>query len=357
MTKLRVLFFVLAASLSLATAHGADKLILDNGDSIQGEYISNENGIITFKSPVLGVITVPADKAEVQSPTEVSEEVDGPAIPGEGEQLADAAAGEEPAPDAEAEPAPKTEEQIQAEEQAERFDQLISEWKESFQSIIPDGWSGKINVGFTYTNSASTTTSLITGFNAKKDAAPHHYELSAFYQFGDTVSAAGVKTINTDKYGGGFNYKYDLSDDWFLTSTTSYLHDQVKGIKNQATEQIGVGYRIINEDDMKLSVNGGMAGQYNYVGGVSQKWYYYVTAGDNFEYHFNKYFRVEQNFNVRLDPSETDQYQFYFNVAGVAKLTDWIEASLSYNYNYDNTVSAGSSKGEENIIFALGVPF
>jgi putative salt-induced outer membrane protein YdiY len=328
MTKLRVLFFVLAASLSFATAHGADKLILDNGDSIRGEYISNENGIITFKSPILGVITVPADKAEVQSPTEVSEEVDGPAIPSAGEQLADAASSEEPDPNAQAEPAPKTQEQIEAEEQAEYFDQLISEWKDSFQSIIPDGWSGNINVGFTYTNAASTTTSLVTGFKAKKD-----------------------------KYGGGFNYKYDLSDDWFVTSTTSYLHDQVKGIKNQATEQIGVGYRIINDDDMKLSVNGGMAGQYNYVGGVSQKWYYYVTAGDSFEYHFNKYFRVEQNFNIRVDPNETDQYQYYFNIAGIAKLTDWIEASLSYNYNYDNTVSAGASKGEENIVFALGVPF
>ncbi|MGE9292565.1 MAG: DUF481 domain-containing protein, partial [Puniceicoccales bacterium] len=273
-----------------------------------------------------------------------------------GEQLADAASGTPPAPDAEAEPT-KTAEQIAAEKQAEYYDKLFAEWKETFQSIIPEGWSGKINIGYTYTDSDSTTTSLITGFKAKKDSGKNHYEMAAFYEFGDTVNSNGVKTVNTDKYGGGFNYKYDLSEVWFITSTSSYLHDQVKEINNQATEQVGVGYRIFNDDDMKLSVNGGMALQYNNVSGVSQKWYYYMTLGNDFEYHFNKYFRAEQNFNVRLDPSETSQYQIYFRVAGIAKLTDWVEASLSYNYSYDSTVGVGSTKDEQRIIFALGIPF
>ncbi len=357
MTKLRVLLFLLFPMLGAGSVQAADTLVLKNGDTIQGTFVSQENGVITFQSPILGTLTVPEDQAEVQSPGEESEEVAGPQIPSEGEQLADAAAGTTPSPDDTAEPEPKTEEEKKAEDQAEYFDKLFAEWKATFQTIVPEGWSGKINIGYTYTESSSTTTSLVTGFKAKKDSAPHHYELGAFYEFGDTVNASGNKTTNTDKYGAGFNYKYDLSEDWFITSTTSYLHDQVKDIDHQATEQVGVGYRIFNDDDLKLSVNSGVAGQYNEVQGTSQLWYYYLTIGNNFEYHFNKYFRVEQNFNARLDPSDTSQYQYYFNVAGIAKLTDWVEASLSYNYNYDNTVGPGANKAEEKIIFALGIPF
>ena len=357
MTKLRVLLFLFLPLIVMGSAQAADTLVLKNGDTIQGQYISNQNGVITFNSPILGTITISDQLAEVQSPQESTEEVDGPQIPGAGEQMADADAGTAPSPNAEATPEGKTEEQKKAEEQAEYFDSLIAEWKDSFQSIIPEGWGGRINIGFTYTDSDSTTTSLVTGFKAKKDSAPNHYELSAFYEFKDTVNSNGSKTVNTDKYGGAFNYKYDLSEDWFITSTSSYLHDQVKEIKNQATEQVGVGYRIINEDNMKLSVNGGGALQYNNVAGVSQKWYYYMTAGNDFEYHFNKYFRVEQNFNARVDPSEISQYQLYFNIAGIAKLTEWIDASLSYNYTYDSTVGVGSTKDEQQIIFALGIPF
>ncbi|MBC2594451.1 DUF481 domain-containing protein [Ruficoccus amylovorans] len=356
MTKLRELIFLLTIALSTGTLSAADVLVLQNGDTIKGEFVSQANGIITFKSPILGTIQIPDSLAEVQSAPEVDEEVAGPAIPSAAEQQADAASGTTPAGNDEAEPT-KTPEQIAAEAQAERFDKMIAEWKATFQSIIPEGWTGRINIGYTYTDSDSTTTSLITGFKAKKSSGRNHYEMAGFYEFGDTKDSNGVKTVNTDKYGGGFNYKYDLSERWFLTSTSSYLHDQVKEIKNQATEQVGLGYRIINEDDMKLNVNGGGALQYNNVAGVSQKWYYYMTLGNDFEYHFNKYFRVEQNFNIRLDPSETSQYQIYFNAAGIAKLTEWIEASLSYNYIYDSTVGVGTQKDEQRIIFALGVPF
>ncbi len=339
----------LALALSASTL-AADTLVFKNGDRLTGSLVSQENGVITFSSPVLGTLQVAEADAEVQTPENVSEEVAGPTMPSEGTQMADAAGAPETVESGETETAA-------AEQQAEDWDARIAEWKEAFQSVIPEGWHGKFTVGYTYTNSNSRKTAFVTKFNAKLDDDIHHYGIRGFYEFGDTVNANGVKSVDTDKYGGGFNYKWDFEEDWFFTSDTSYLKDQVRDIEDQATETLGVGYRIINDEDMKLNITGGMSGQYNNVVGENQKWFYYVTAGNEFEYHFNKYFRVEQNAYIRMDPSDTNNYQYNFYLGGVVKLTEWIEASLSYNANYDNIVGPGTKKLEENIIFALGVPF
>ncbi|MEM8549758.1 MAG: DUF481 domain-containing protein, partial [Verrucomicrobiota bacterium] len=156
---------------------------------------------------------------------------------------------------------------------------------------------------------------------------------------------------------GGFRYEYDFAEDWFFFSDSSYLQDRVKAIRDQGTQTLGVGYRIYNEEDLKLSVNAGGSGQYNSVVGTSKKWFYYASVGNEFEYHFNDFFRVEQSANFRIDPSDTDAYQWYFYLAGVAKLTDWIEASLSYNLDYDSTVGPGSQQLEERILASIGIPF
>ena len=312
--------------------------------------MSQENGVITFSSPMLGTLQIPEADAEVQTQQEASEEVSGPAIPTEATQMADAGGAPETVSESDSETA-------KAEQQAEDWDAKIAEWKKAFETIIPEGWHGKISLGYTYTNSNSRKTAFVTKFNAKMDDDVHHYGIRAFYEFGDTVNSNGVKSVDTDKYGGGFNYKWDFEKDWFLTSDTSYLKDQVRDIQDQLTETVGVGYRIFNEEDLKLSVTAGISGQYNDVAGTAQKWYYYGTAGNSFEYHFNKYFRVEQNAYIRMDPSDTNNYQYNFYLGGIVKLTEWIEASLSYNANYDNIVGPGTKKLEENIIFALGVPF
>lgn len=349
MTMLR-LTSCLAILLACLTVQAADKLVFKNGDVLSGTLVSQKDGTITFDSAILGVIKISEEEAEVQTPAEVQEEVDGPPEPGTGQDLA-AAAGGPAAPETDGDTT------AAAEEQADEFDAMIAEWRETFESVIPDGWTGKIDVGFTYTNSNSRKTAFVTGFKAKKESPPHHYSLNGFYEFGDTVAQDGTKSIDTDKYGGGFNYKYDFAEDWFFFSDTTYLKDQVKDIKDQATETVGVGYRIFNEEDLKLNVNLGGAIQYNNVAGQSEKWFGYVVAGNDFQYIFNKYIRVEQNAYIRMDPADTNNYQYKFYLAGIAKLTDWIEASLSYNIDYDNIVGPGSKKLEEQIIFALGIPF
>ncbi|MEM9226979.1 MAG: DUF481 domain-containing protein [Verrucomicrobiota bacterium] len=346
-------YLTVALCLSAVTNLYADVLIFNNGDRLSGTLISEEDGVITFASTSLGQIQVSTKRASVQTAAEVKAEVDGPVMPGEGEQLA-AAEGAPQVPEANDEQADTT---AQAEEEANLFDQMISEWKETFESIIPEGWSGKIDFGYAYTNTNTRKQELVAKFKAEMKDGDHGYSLRGFYEFGDTVAQNGTKSVDTDKFGGGFRYEYDFAEDWFFFSDSDYLQDRVKAIRDQATQTLGVGYRIYNEDDLKLSVNFGGAGQYKSVVGDSKKWFYYGSVGNDFEYHFNGFFRIEQSANFRIDPSDTNAYQWYFYLAGVATLTDWIEASLSYNLDYDNTVGPGSNQLEERILASIGIPF
>lgn len=328
----------------------ADTLKLANGDTLTGSLVSSNGEQIVFKSDILGEITVPADKAEIVTPP-VSQDV-----PTASEAMADVNSGlasdegEVSAPAA-------TPEEKQAEEDKNAFDKGVLKAKSYVDYIVPEGWSGKLKFGVSYVDTKTTSQAWAASLDAKKDAGKNHYGVYAFYNFTSQVDQNAVQSKTLDKWGGGFTYSRDLSERWFLQSDTDYLRDLVKDINHQVTETVSLGYKVVNEEDFTFSILPGVAGQYIDAQGFNKHWIFYGTLGDELMYRFNQTFRVEQDAGIRLSPENTSDYQVYFNAAFIAKLTDWIDASLNYQYTYDTTVGPGGVKGEQQIIFALGVPF
>lgn len=331
------------ASIALCAVASADVLVLSNGDRITGSVVSVEDGVITFQSDLLGVLTVPQDKAtiETQPPPVTPEE-------------AAAAANQAVAGENIDEPANVPEEQ---QEEVDAVTASIKDAQNWVDGVVPEGWSGKMSFGFSYLESNSETVTLNFGLNGKKDAAPHHYRFDTYYQYNKQTDQFGVEDKNQDKYGAGVGYDYDFNDWMFLNTDLAYLRNMVKDIRHQADLDIGLGFRIINEDYISLNIIPAYTLQYKDAEGVSQKWYNLATLKQDFHYDFSEIVRFEQKASVSVAPADTSNYQYMVSAALISKLADWIDASISYQLTFDNTVGTGGAKKEQQVIFGLGVPY
>jgi len=334
---------LILASLTLSAAVSAETLVLNNGDRITGSIVSIEKGIITFNSPLIGTITVPEDAATLEAP---APEVTPESAAATANEIV---AGTDVDETAEATDAQK--------EDVDAVTASLNDAEDWVQSVKPEGWTGKLTFGLSYLETDSETLAMNFGFNGKKDAAPNHYKFDMFYQYNKQTDQNGVEDKNLDKYGASVGYDYDFNDWIFFSSELSYLRDMVKDINHQADLDLGVGFHVIKEEHMTLNIIPAYTLQYKEAEGVSQKWYHLATLKENFHYDFSEIVRLEQSASASIAPADTSDYQYKVNVALISKLADWIDASISYQLSFDNTVGTGGTKQEQQVIFGLGVPY
>ncbi len=333
---------ILIASLACCAATYADVLVLKNGDKLTGSLVSREDGKIIFNSDMLGQITVPDQDAIVQFPAPTPEEA---------AAKADEIIAAEDASD-DAEEAAKDVEEIKS------VTQSIIEAQTWFDdNIVPEGWSGKLTFGFSYLESNSETVTMNFGLNGKKDSAPNHYRYNLYYQYNKQTDQNGVEDKNQDTYGAKVGYDYDINKWLFFNSDLGYLRNMVKDIRHQVDLDVGLGIRILNEDNLKLDLIPAYTLQYKDAEGVSQKWYHLATLKETFSYKFNEIVRFEQTASGSIAPADVNDYQYKATAALISKLADWIDASISYQLTYDNTVGSNGTKKEQQVIFGLGVPY
>ncbi|WP_269541166.1 DUF481 domain-containing protein [Cerasicoccus fimbriatus] len=344
MLRLTTLF----ASLLICASVSADTLVLKNGDRISGTLTSKENGVITFQSDLLGQLTIPESDATVEMPA--------PPAPSPAEAAAVANATTAAAVTEEA-----TDKESISKQKQEEVDAVTKSIKDTqnwiHENIIPEGWSGKLSFGFRYLESNTETTGVNFDLNGKKDAAPHHYAYDIYYQYSRQTQTNGGVNKNQDQYGAEFDYDYDINDWMFFNASASYLRNQVKDIRHQADLDLGLGFHVIETDDMTLDLIPAYTLQYKDAEGISQKWYNLATLKEEFVYHFSEIVRFEQTAFGSVEPSDTQNYQYGFTAALISKLAEWVEASIAYELTYDNTVGTGGVKREQQIIVGIGVPY
>ncbi|MGE9294947.1 MAG: DUF481 domain-containing protein [Puniceicoccales bacterium] len=342
---------IIALALSGLIARATDTLVLENGDKLSGTFVSQQDGFITFDSPLLGTITVSESKANVvmgDGPTVEDAAAEANQILASGAASEDTTAEDEPDSAAEAK---------ENQEDIDAVTKSLNNAEDWIQRNKPQGWTGKLSFGLTFIETDSESMAINFGFNGKKSSAPHHYSFNLFYQYNKQTDANGIETKNLDKYGANIGYDFDINEWMFLNSDLGYLRNQVKDIRHEVNLDLGIGFRIINEDDMKLNVIPAYTLQYKDALGVSQKWYNLATIKEDFTYQFSEIVRFEQNASASIAPADTSQYQYMASAALISKLADWIDASITYQLTFDNTVGTGGYKREQQLIFALGVPY
>ena len=321
---------VLAARLAFTAAllvpftAPADVLQLANGDRLQGRLVSLENGSLRWESPILGVITVAANQAQVLPETAAAKPGNGATAP-------------------HASPA------------------------NSASSAV--GWKSKIESGLLFQSGRSDRADINLCFETALERKPNAYRAQARYLYSRADGA-----VATDRTEAAFRWRRELDDRWFGQSNTSYLSAKTKGIDHNEEQNLGVGYRLLKTARTSASIGAGVTGQYREIHdagtGNSLLGEFFedfaiklsprLDLGQDFKTQYSpsgRGIRLLPNGQVQIIDTDVTNYKLIFTSFLRGKFTETLSLALRYEYEFDNTYVSDSAKAEQRITTALGYNF
>jgi putative salt-induced outer membrane protein len=131
---------------------------------------------------------------------------------------------------------------------------LAAAWADDPPPPPPQGvWLGKGQLGFLAQqgNTQATSANAVIDMTMVTDPWQHSLHLDGLYGKSADVVAA-------EKWEAGWQSQYAITPDFFGFGKLRYEHDLFSGFEYQASEAAGVGYKIFNTADTKLSAQVGV---------------------------------------------------------------------------------------------------
>jgi putative salt-induced outer membrane protein len=118
----------------------------------------------------------------------------------------------------------------------------------------PQGvWVGKGQLGFLAQqgNTQATSANAVIDMSLLEDPWEHKVHLDGLY-------GKSAEVVAAEKWEAGWQSQYTFTPNYFGFGALRYEHDMFSGFQYQASEAVGVGYKIFNNADTKLSVQVGV---------------------------------------------------------------------------------------------------
>ena len=129
----------------------------------------------------------------------------------------------------------------------------LSVWADETAPPPQDVWIGKGQVGFLSSHGNSDAESLNGAIDLLRYDGPWKNEFNIVGLYGKN---SGIVSAERWETRGQSNYA--ISGDLFAFGGLRYEHDLFDGFQYQASVTAGLGYKLINRDDTKLTVQGGV---------------------------------------------------------------------------------------------------
>jgi len=312
-------------------------LVLSNGDRITGREVKREGGEIYFQSDLLGQIRIGEDKATVVEPTTAADlEL----------QLATTGAPSAGFPD-QRQAKPKPEETgipppvtivAQQPEKSHRVPEQASLMRQ-------------LEFGLTSQSGRRDRTDLSFRANLERKTRLSELRLQGRYLYGEADSRR-----TTDSLYSSLRYRRDLSPAVFAQTESKYERDLIKDILHDYTQSLGMGRNVIERTGLKLAVGGGTAARYRDTRIEDGSWVFQIDAFQDLIYTINSHFKITQDMSLRMTPSDADGYLVRLNTALTSKLTNTLNMSMRYEFEYDRSLLP-DARENQRIVTSVGYAF
>jgi putative salt-induced outer membrane protein len=201
-----------------------------------------------------------------------------------------------------------------------------------------EGWSGSGEAGGFISSGNTNTKGVAIGVNVTKETRRWTHALRGFvdYQRQDGITSR-------ERYFAGYEGHYNITPDFFALLTLSYERDPFSGFDRRFAQSLGLGYKVINSDKVKLSVEAGPAlRQTNYTNGISDN-AFAARGAANFEWQINDALKFTQTGVLFYDSFNTSTQAIS---ALTAKLTGALSARASFQFNSESNPPAGRKSSD-----------
>lgn len=191
-----------------------------------------------------------------------------------------------------------------------------------------DGWTGQGQVGFSNATGNTHSTNVALGLNFQRLGLEWDHIFSAT---ADYERQNGVESQS--RYFASYNTHYKFDDRFYALGLLSWEDAKFSGFDSRLSEAVGLGYFLIKDPDMALSVEAGPAlRQTNYIIGASKN-------------NFAGRASVNYLWNILPDLAFTQAISFYgesrdntltSDTGLTANLIGSLAARLSYHVEYES---------------------
>jgi len=311
---------------AIAPAHAQDTLVLTNGDRLSGDYQGVVDGQAVLVSPVLGTLRF--------DPGLISEAPD----PGPGK------------PPAETDDAIATTAQV--EQDAQAASQPQPQWWQFWRLHLRENWDGEIKLGFSARSGNTDTSDIAAETTLDWERPNDSFQWNGYYRYGETEDVR-----DDDEYGISQRYRRDLSERTFLQALTSAEVDQIKEIDLDARQNLGLGYRIYDRENLELNIVPGAGVRYLDQLGADDGASFNLNLAQEFFWQVTEPVSLRESFNFLVDPADTSLFSLTFLLTQRTDLNDHLALDLTYRLDFDNDVAADNEEADQRVIASLVYKF
>lgn len=216
-------------------------------------------------------------------------------------------------------------------------------------------WSGKGQIGAFQSSGNSDNVGISVALALMRDGIDwsHRIKASSDYQRSNDVTSR-------EQYMLSYEPRFQINPQLFAYGLAQYESDRFQGFSSRYSASGGLGYRVIDEPDLQLSVKAGPAWrQTDFVDGRSEH-KLAALIGMDFDWNITDRISLTQDTNMVADAGGSataiiDSSNTSLNLAtGLeAKINDALTTRLGYTVEYDSNPPAGSVSTDTLTRFTL----
>lgn len=197
-------------------------------------------------------------------------------------------------------------------------------------------WSGKAGLGYLATSGNSDNTSLNAMFKLAYDLESWHHQFNA-----QAVGNVTNDVTTAERYQASFKSKYDFTEHDYLFGLISWEKDRFSGYREQTSETLGYGRRILNTETQILNLELGVGAKQADLADGSRETGTIARLGADYLWKFSESAEFTQLLAVESGSGNT----YIESVTAIsARLYESLALGISYTIKNNSDVPAGLEK-------------
>jgi len=221
---------------------------------------------------------------------------------------------------------------------------LLAE-EQAGKSALEQTWEASAELGFVKTSGNSETETL----NAKFDASTAYTDWKHLLHL-ETLNSSSSDVRSAEKYLVEGQTDYFIDDRTYALGVVTWEKDKFDGFDYQASVALGLGYKVIQEADMEMSLElapgyrvSEFEADYNEEDAI-------VRAVENFSWNISETSTLDQMLSTEAGDSNTVTR---FGISLTSQVADALSMKVGYTIKHNSDVPLGSRKTDRETSVTL----
>ena len=220
-------------------------------------------------------------------------------------------------------------------------------------------WTGSVSIKGLYVDGNTHRRAVGALAEATRKTEIDRITADANWDYSEDRVSGSDWNLTQRRASAGLKYDYFIDEDrWYLLATTRVLGDTFANIRLRLTAGMGIGYTVINRDDMTLTTEVGLSYvDESYRDSTPSTDYLAARIAYKYTQQIDEKTRLTHGVEAYPSLENADDIYLQMTTALTTSLTNSMIASLSYVMDYDNTPSPGFRRDDHRVELSIGWTF